>query len=120
MGSMSARSTGTSPRKHTSASRSTGATFASRAGGAGRNLSAAFGGLKKELLAPGRRRAMLAGAAFAACMTLLFASIAIWWGLSNVMDQGWAALIVTVGWAIVCALLYAASKRSTVRRAASA
>jgi hypothetical protein len=61
---------------------------------------------------PGKRRAMLAGAAFAACMTLLFASIAVWWGLSNVMDQSWAALIVTAIWAVVCALLYAAGKRS--------
>lgn len=66
------------------------------------------------MLKPGKRRAMLAGSAFAAYMTLLFASIAVWWGLSNVMDHGWAALIVTAVWGIVCALLYAASKnRST-------
>ena len=111
MGSMSARSTATSSSKRASASRSAGTTRASRATGAGRSLSAAFGGLKQELLKPGKRRAMLAGAAFAACMTLLFASIAVWWGLSNVMDQGWAALIVTAVWAIVCAVLYVASKR---------
>lgn len=88
---MSARSTATSSGKRGSASRSAGAR---------RNFSAAFGGLKQELLKPGKRRATLAGAAFAACMTLLFASIALWWGLSNVMDHGWAALIVTVVWAI--------------------
>ena len=110
---MSARSTATSSSKHANGLRSAATT------GAGRSLSAAFGGLKAELLKPGKRRAMLAGAAFAAGMTLLFASIAVWWGLSNVMDQGWAALIVTVVWAIVCALLYAASRRPTVTRPSS-
>jgi hypothetical protein len=59
---------------------------------------------------------MLAGAAFAAYMTLLFASIAAWWGLSNVMDQGWAALIVMAVWAIVSAVLYVASKRPPATR----
>jgi hypothetical protein len=41
----------------------------------------------------------------------LFASIAVWWGLCNVMDHGWAALIVTAVWDNVCAVLYVASKR---------
>ena len=54
---------------------------------------------------------MLAGSGFAASMTLLFASIAVWWGFSNVMDQGWAALIVAVVWAAACVLLYVAAKR---------
>jgi hypothetical protein len=79
-------------------------------------VSATFGGLKKDLLKPGRRPAMRAGSAFAAGMTLLFASIALWWGLSNVMDQGWAALIVTVVWAAICAFLYTASRRPAVTR----
>lgn len=118
MGSMSARSTATSSSKHASTSRLAGTTRASRAG-VSRGLSTAFGGLKAELLKPGKRRAMLAGAAFAACMTLLFASIAVWWGLSNVMDQGWAALIVTVVWAIVCVVLYVASKRPATTRPSS-
>jgi putative superfamily III holin-X len=119
VGSMSARRTATSSGKRASASRSAGTTRASRATGAGRSLSAAFGGLKKELLKPGKRRAMLAGAAFAACMMLLFASIAVWSGLSHVMDQGWAALIVTAVWAIVCAVLYAASNRPAASRPSS-
>lgn len=119
MDSMSARSTASSSSKRASAPRSAGAAHESRAAGVGRNLSAAFGGLMQELLKPGKRRAMLAGAAFAACMTLLFASIAVWWGLSNVMDQGWAALIVTAVWAIVCAILYVASKRPTATRPSS-
>jgi 1,4-dihydroxy-2-naphthoate octaprenyltransferase len=47
-------------------------------------------------------------------MTILFLSIALWWGLSNVMDQGWAALIVGVIWAIIAAVLYAQG-RSNMR-----
>jgi hypothetical protein len=35
---------------------------------------------------------MLGVAGFAGYMTLLFAAIALWWALANVMDQGWAAL----------------------------
>src|ERR1700743_1073191 len=38
---------------------------------------------------------MLGGAGFAGYMVLLFASIAPWWGLANLMDQGWAALLAT-------------------------
>jgi len=67
--------------------------------------------LKEEFLKPRRRPLMLAGSGFAAYLTLLFASIAVWWGLSNVMDQGWAALIVTAVWAAVCGFLYIAGKR---------
>ena len=47
-----------------------------------------------------------AGAGFAGYMTVLFLSIALWWGLANVMDSGWAALIVAVIWGVVAAVLY--------------
>lgn len=110
---MSARSTVSSSSKRASGSSST---RASRVIGAGQGLSAALGGFKDQLLKPGKRRGMLAGAVFAAYMTLLFASMAFWWALSNVMDQGWAALIVTAVWALVGALLYAASKGSSATR----
>jgi hypothetical protein len=50
---------------------------------------------------------MLGGAGFAGYMVLLFASIAAWWGLANVMDQGWAALIVTGVWAVIGVVLFA-------------
>lgn len=116
MDSMSARSTATSASNRASAARSAGATRASRATGVGKGLSDTLGGLKQELLKPAKRPKLLAGAAFAAYMTLLFVSIAVWWGLSNVMDQGWAALIVACVWAIVCTVLYVASKRPSAIR----
>ena len=54
---------------------------------------------------------MVGGAGFAGYMVLLFASIALWWGLANVMDQGWAALIVTGVWAVIGAVTYSAGRR---------
>jgi hypothetical protein len=49
---------------------------------------------------------MLGGAGFAGYMVLLFASIAAWWGLANVMAKGWAALIVAGVWAVIGAVLF--------------
>jgi len=54
---------------------------------------------KQEVLKAGRPWGMLGGAGFAGYMVLLFASIAAWWGLAEVMAPGWAALIVTAIWA---------------------
>jgi hypothetical protein len=39
-------------------------------------------------------------------MVLLFLSIALWWGLANVMNESWAALIVALLWAVIGAVLY--------------
>jgi membrane protein implicated in regulation of membrane protease activity len=49
---------------------------------------------------------MLGAAGFAGYMVLLFASIAAWWGLAEVMPTGWAALVVTAIWAVIGAVLY--------------
>lgn len=70
--------------------------------------------VKQEATKAGKGAGMLAGAGFAGYMVLLFASIALWWGLANVMDQGWAALIVAGVWALVGAFL-AISGRSRLR-----
>ena len=48
---------------------------------------------------------MLGVAGFAGYMTLLFAAIALWWALANVMGQGWAALIVAAIWAAIGVVL---------------
>lgn len=68
-----------------------------------------------EVSKTGKAAGMLGGAGFAGYMVLLFLSFALWWGLSNVMDQGWAALIVAVIWAIIGAVLYF-SGRGQLRR----
>src|SRR5581483_5448922 len=49
--------------------------------------------IRTEVSKTGKAAGMLGGAGFAGYMVLLFLSIALWWGLENVMDAGWAALI---------------------------
>lgn len=66
--------------------------------------------VKTEVAKTGKAVGMLGGAGFAGYMVLLFLSIALWWGLSNVMDQGWAALIVGAIWAIIGAVLFATGR----------
>lgn len=71
--------------------------------------------LKHEAVKSGKAAGALGGAGFAGYMTLLFLSIALWAALSNVMDAGWAALIVAVLWAIIGAILYSVG-RSRLRQ----
>jgi len=66
--------------------------------------------LRQEAAKAGKAGGMYAGAVTAGHMVLLFLSIGLWWGLSNVMDGGWSALIVAVLWAIVGAVLYASAR----------
>ena len=66
--------------------------------------------VKQEITKSGKAAGLLGGAGFAGYMVLLFGSTAAWWGLANVMDQGWAALIVTGVWAVVGAVLFAAGR----------
>jgi hypothetical protein len=67
--------------------------------------------VKQEAAKTGKAAGMLGAAGFAGYMTLLFAAIALWWALANVMDQGWAALIVTAIWAAIGVVLYAVGRR---------
>jgi putative superfamily III holin-X len=59
----------------------------------------------------GKGAGMLGGAGYAGHMTALFLSIALWWGLENLMDAGLAALIVAVIWGIVAAVLYSRGRK---------
>jgi hypothetical protein len=62
--------------------------------------------LRQDVKQTGRAAGLLGGGGFAGYMTLLFASIAGWWGLANVMDQSWAALIVAGVWAVIGTVLF--------------
>ena len=67
--------------------------------------------VKQEVTKTGKAAGMMGAAGFAGYMVLLFASIAAWWGLANLMDQGWAALIVTGIWAVIGAVLFLVGRR---------
>ncbi|NEY34587.1 phage holin family protein [Streptomyces sp. PRKS01-65] len=62
--------------------------------------------IREEATRAGKAAGMYGGAGFAGYMVLLFLSLAAVLGLANVMDGGWAALIVTAVWGIVAAVLY--------------
>ncbi|WP_425570900.1 phage holin family protein [Rugosimonospora acidiphila] len=66
--------------------------------------------LRQEVKKTGKVGGLFGGSALAGYMTLLFLSIAAWWGLANVMDQGWAALIVAGVWAVIGVFLFAAGR----------
>ena len=67
--------------------------------------------VKQEATKSGKAVGMLGAAGFAGYMVALFLSIALWWGLANVMDEGWAALIVAVLWAIIAAVLASVGRK---------
>ncbi|WP_414942552.1 phage holin family protein [Amycolatopsis sp. cmx-11-51] len=71
--------------------------------------------MKAEAGKAAKGAGMLGGAGFAGYMVLLFLSLALWWGLANVMDQGWAALIVAAVWTVIGVVLYTTG-RSAIRR----
>jgi uncharacterized membrane protein YqjE len=63
--------------------------------------------LRDEAQKLGKTAGMFGGAAVAGYFTLLLLSFALAWGLANVMDAGWAFLIVGAIWGIAAAVLYA-------------
>jgi len=62
--------------------------------------------LREEARQAGKAAGMFGGAGFGGYMVALFASLAAVFGLANVMDAGWAALIVTGIWAVIGGVLF--------------
>lgn len=60
----------------------------------------------------GKGDGMLAGAAVAGYFVLLFLSVALWWSLGNAIGRGWSALVVTVIWAVIAAVLAVVGRSS--------
>jgi len=62
--------------------------------------------VKEEATKAGKAAGMLGAAGYAGHLTVLLLSFALVFALSNVIDPGWAALIVGVIWGIVAAVLF--------------
>jgi hypothetical protein len=62
--------------------------------------------LKQEAAKAGKAAGMLGGAGFAGYLAVVLLSFALVFGLSNLMDAGWAALIVAAVWGVIGAVLY--------------
>jgi len=62
--------------------------------------------LKEEATKAGKAAGMLGAAGYAGHLAVLLLSFALVFALGNVMDWGWAALIVGAIWGIVAAVLF--------------
>ena len=67
--------------------------------------------VQAEAKKAGKGAGMMAAAALAGFLTVLFLSNALWWALENVMDAGLAALIVAVLWGIVAAVAFSVGRK---------
>src|SRR4051794_19336346 len=67
--------------------------------------------LKQEAGKAGKAAGMLGGAGFAGYLAVVLLSFAAVFGLANVMDAGWAALIIAVLWGVVGAVLYLSGRK---------
>jgi hypothetical protein len=59
----------------------------------------------------GKGAGLLGGAGLASHMTLLFISVAAWWGIGDSTGHGWSALIVGGIWLLIAAVLALAGRR---------
>ena len=67
--------------------------------------------LKQEAAKAGKAAGMLGGAGFAGYLAVVLLSFALVFALGNVMDLGWAALIVAAIWGVIGAVLYANGRK---------
>jgi hypothetical protein len=67
--------------------------------------------LKQEASKAGKAGGFLGAAGFAGYLAVVLLSFALVFALANVMDAGWAALIVAVLWGIVGAVLYSSGRK---------
>jgi nitrate/nitrite transporter NarK len=67
--------------------------------------------LKQEATKAGKAAGMLGGAGFAGYLAVVLLSFALVFALGNVMNLGWAALIVAVIWGIIGAVLFANGRK---------
>ncbi|GIE78072.1 hypothetical protein Aph02nite_40220 [Actinoplanes philippinensis] len=66
--------------------------------------------IRQEATKAGKAAGMLGGAGFAGYLAVVLLSFAVVFGLSNVMDPGWAALIVAVVWGAIGAVLFVSGR----------
>jgi putative superfamily III holin-X len=74
-------------------------------------LALAQAEVKQEVRKTAKGAGALSGAGLAAFFVVLFLSLALWAGLSNVMNAGWAGLIVAAVWAIIGGVLFAVGRQ---------
>ena len=63
----------------------------------------------------GKGIGLLAGAAVAGLLLLVFVSVSAWWGLGQYIGNEWSALVVAAVWAIIAVILALAGKKELER-----
>ena len=67
--------------------------------------------LKQSATRAGKGAGLLGGAGYAGAMAVLFLSIAAWWGLGHLIDNGWSAVVIAVIWGIIAAIMFAVGRK---------
>src|SRR6478735_7797634 len=76
-----------------------------------KELELAKAELSESAKRAGKGAGLMGGAGYAGAMAVLFLSIALWWGLGDLINSlGWSAVIVAVIWAIIAAILFAVGR----------
>lgn len=73
-------------------------------------LALAKAEVKESATTSAKGAGLLGGAGYAASMTVLFLSIALWAALGTLIGAGWSGVVVAVIWAIIAAILYAVGR----------
>ena len=68
--------------------------------------------IKQSAGRAGKGAGLLGGAGYAGAMAVLFLSIAAWWGLGHLIDNGWSAVVVAVVWAVIALILFVVGRKS--------
>jgi hypothetical protein len=68
--------------------------------------------IKQSAGRAGKGAGLLGGAGYAGAMAVLFLSIAAWWGLGHLIDNGWSAVVVAVVWAVIALILFIVGRKS--------
>jgi heme exporter protein D len=71
--------------------------------------------IKQEATKAGKGAGMFGGAALAGYFVLLFGSFAVLFAIGSQIGYGWAALIVTVLWGVIAAVLALRGKKQFAR-----
>nr|WP_315266140.1 phage holin family protein [Microbacterium lemovicicum] len=69
-------------------------------------LTLAKAELRETATSSAKGAGLLGGAGYAASMTVLFLSIALWAALSTLMGGGWAGVVVALVWAVIALILF--------------
>lgn len=73
-----------------------------------KELELAKAELSESAKRAGKGAGLLGGAGYAGLMAVFFLSVALWWGLGDLIESlGWSAVIVAVIWGIIAGILFA-------------